>query len=74
MAEVLRDVAAGNAKPIYNYLNNMPDLAGAVRPVLPREVVLRGPQNIPVSMRPRLSAAGIGAEPFVHPTLSLVVR
>ena len=42
MAEVLRDVAAGNAKPIYNYLNNMPDLAGAVLPVLPREVVLRG--------------------------------
>jgi radical SAM superfamily enzyme YgiQ (UPF0313 family) len=42
MAEVLRDVAAGNAKPIYNYLNDMPDLAGAVLPVLPREVVLRG--------------------------------
>ena len=41
MAEVLRDVAAGNAKPIYNYLNNMPDLAGAVLPVLSREVVLR---------------------------------
>ena len=41
MAEVLRDVAAGNAKPIYNYLNDMPDLAGAVRPVLPRAMVLK---------------------------------
>jgi hypothetical protein len=41
MAEVLRDVAAGGAKPIYNYLNDMPDLAGAVRPILPSEVVLR---------------------------------
>src|SRR6201996_8922948 len=26
MAEVLRDVAAGSAKPIYNYLDDMPDL------------------------------------------------
>ena len=30
MADVLRDVAAGTAKPIYNYLDNMPDLSSAV--------------------------------------------
>ncbi len=39
MAEVLRDVAAGNATPIYNYLNNMPEMAAAVYPILPRHVV-----------------------------------
>ena len=41
MAEVLRDVAAGNAKPIYNYLNDLPEMAAAVYPILPRAVVTR---------------------------------
>ena len=41
MAEVIRDVATGDAKPTYNYLDNMPELAGAVRPILPRKVVTR---------------------------------
>ncbi len=41
MAEVLRDVASGQAKPIYNYLNDMPEMASAVYPILPREVVTR---------------------------------
>ena len=41
MAEVLRDMAAGTAKPIYNYLDNMPELAAAVPPILPREVITR---------------------------------
>ncbi|HUI12463.1 MAG TPA: B12-binding domain-containing radical SAM protein, partial [Xanthobacteraceae bacterium] len=41
MAEVLRDVAEGNAKPIYNYLNDMPEMAAAVYPILPRHVVTR---------------------------------
>ena len=41
MAEVLRDVAGGNAKPIYNYLNDMPEMAAAVYPILPRQVVTR---------------------------------
>ncbi len=36
MAEVLRDIAGGNAKPIYNYLNDMPEMAAAVYPILPR--------------------------------------
>ncbi len=41
MAEVLRDVAAGRAKPIYNYLNDMPEMAAAVYPILPRALVTR---------------------------------
>jgi radical SAM superfamily enzyme YgiQ (UPF0313 family) len=41
MTEVLRDVAAGNAKPIYNYIADLPDLAGAVYPIVPRELVAR---------------------------------
>ncbi|MGB6549096.1 MAG: radical SAM protein, partial [Xanthobacteraceae bacterium] len=41
MAEVLRDVAAGNAKPIYNYHNDMPEMGAAVYPILPRQVVTR---------------------------------
>jgi pyruvate-formate lyase-activating enzyme len=41
MAEVLRDIAAGTAKPIYNFLNDMPEMAAAVFPILPREVVTR---------------------------------
>jgi hypothetical protein len=41
MGEVLRDIAAGTAKPIYNYLNDMPEMAAAVYPILPREVVTR---------------------------------
>ena len=41
MAEVLRDVASGNAKPIYNYLSDMPEMGAAVYPILPRHVVTR---------------------------------
>jgi hypothetical protein len=41
MAEVLRDVAAGTAKPIYKYLNDLPEMAAAVFPILPRSVVTR---------------------------------
>jgi hypothetical protein len=41
MAEVLRDVAAGTAKPIYKYLNDLPEMAAAVYPILPRSVVTR---------------------------------
>jgi len=41
MTEVLCDVAAGNAKPIYKYLNDLPEMAAAVYPILPREVVTR---------------------------------
>jgi hypothetical protein len=41
MADVLHDVAAGRAKPIYNYLSSMPEMAAAVFPILPRSVVTR---------------------------------
>ena len=38
---LLRDIDAGEAKPAYNYLNDMPDMASAAIPVLPRSVVTR---------------------------------
>jgi radical SAM superfamily enzyme YgiQ (UPF0313 family) len=41
MTEVLRDVAASTAKPIYKYLTDLPEMAAAVYPILPREVVTR---------------------------------
>jgi hypothetical protein len=41
MDEVLRDIAAGTAKPVYKYLNDLPEMAAAVYPILPREVVTR---------------------------------
>ena len=41
MAELIRDIAAGRAKPIYNYLSDMPGMEAAAMPVLPREVIGR---------------------------------
>ncbi|MGB8740708.1 MAG: radical SAM protein [Xanthobacteraceae bacterium] len=41
MEEVLRDVYSGRAKPIYKYLNDLPEMAAAVFPILPRSVVTR---------------------------------
>ncbi|MCZ7656554.1 MAG: radical SAM protein [Xanthobacteraceae bacterium] len=41
MAELLRDVASGATKPVYNYLSDMPEMAGATLPILPRRVVQR---------------------------------
>jgi len=39
MADILRDIAAGTAKPIYNFMNDMPEMAGAIAPILPRNLV-----------------------------------
>ncbi|HEX4571857.1 MAG TPA: radical SAM protein, partial [Dongiaceae bacterium] len=39
MGDVLREVANGTAKPIYNYLDNMPELSSAVPPILPSNLV-----------------------------------
>jgi hypothetical protein len=39
MADILRDIAAGAAKPIYNFMNDMPEMAGATAPILPRNLV-----------------------------------
>ena len=41
IGELLRDIDAGAAKPVYNYLADMPDMAAAAMPVLPRQVVTR---------------------------------
>jgi len=41
MADVLRDIDAGRAKPVYNYLADMPGMEAAAIPVLPKEVVGR---------------------------------
>jgi radical SAM superfamily enzyme YgiQ (UPF0313 family) len=38
---LLRDIDAGRARPIYNYLDDLPSLAEAVHPLLPREIVAR---------------------------------
>ena len=41
LAGLLQDIDAGRAKPVYNYLNDMPDMAAAAIPVLPRHVVTK---------------------------------
>ncbi|MGP0091780.1 MAG: B12-binding domain-containing radical SAM protein [Xanthobacteraceae bacterium] len=41
MAELLRDIQAGTMKPIYNYLSDMPEMAAATLPILPRATVTR---------------------------------
>jgi hypothetical protein len=41
MGDLLQEIAAGTAKSVYNYLNDMPEMAAAVFPILPREVVTR---------------------------------
>ncbi len=37
----LRDMAAGTPKPIYNYMDDLPEMAQATYPILPRETVAR---------------------------------
>jgi radical SAM superfamily enzyme YgiQ (UPF0313 family) len=41
MADLLRDIHAGRAKPVYNYLSDMPEMAEATLPILPRHIVAR---------------------------------
>jgi len=41
MAELLRRIDAGTTQPIYNYLNDLPGLDGAVVPLLPKRTVAR---------------------------------
>jgi hypothetical protein len=41
MAALLRDLQAGTTKPVYNYLGDLPDMAAAALPVLPRRIVTR---------------------------------
>jgi radical SAM superfamily enzyme YgiQ (UPF0313 family) len=41
MPALLSDLHEGRAKPIYNYLNELPDMAAATLPILPRWAVTR---------------------------------
>ena len=41
MADFLRDLHGGTAKPIYNFLADMPEMAQATLPILPRGAVTR---------------------------------
>ena len=41
MADLIRDIDAGQAKPLYNYLHDMPGMEAAAMPVLPKEIVGR---------------------------------
>ena len=41
LAALLKDIDAGQPQPVYNYLSDMPEMASAAIPVLPREVVTR---------------------------------
>src|SRR5215831_10907790 len=41
LGEVLRDAAAGRLKPLYNFMDDLPDLEGAAMPFLPSEKILR---------------------------------
>jgi radical SAM superfamily enzyme YgiQ (UPF0313 family) len=41
LEEVLRDAAHNQLKPLYNYMNDLPNLEGAAMPLLPAERILR---------------------------------
>ncbi|HYX28745.1 MAG TPA: radical SAM protein [Pyrinomonadaceae bacterium] len=41
LAEVLRDAANNQLKPLYNFMNDLPNLEGAAMPFLPSEKILR---------------------------------
>jgi hypothetical protein len=41
LAEVLRDAAKEQLKPVYNFMDDLPHLEGAVRPLLPAERIRR---------------------------------
>ncbi len=41
MEQLLVDASRGQLQPIYNFLNDLPDLRGQVIPILPRDVVRR---------------------------------
>jgi radical SAM superfamily enzyme YgiQ (UPF0313 family) len=41
LADLLRDIDRGEAKPVYNFLHDLPEMAAAVAPLLPRKIVTR---------------------------------
>ena len=54
MADVLRDVATGTAKPIYNYLDNMPDLSSGPADLAEQPSQARAHGIFKLRCRPRL--------------------
>ncbi len=44
--QLLRDVAAGTLKPVYNFMDDLPGLGGAVPPILPQAFVKRTLGNL----------------------------
>ena len=50
MADLLRDIDAGTAKPIYNYLNDLPGLAAATYPICRAKRWRASPATIRASM------------------------
>src|SRR5258708_26919799 len=45
LEEFLKDVYSGKPKPVYNYLNDMPDMAAAAIPLLPRPDAPKAPRH-----------------------------
>ncbi len=41
MAGLIKEIHAGTPQPVYNYLADLPDMAGSTVPMLPRETVVR---------------------------------
>jgi radical SAM superfamily enzyme YgiQ (UPF0313 family) len=41
LGEVLKDAASGRLEPLYNFMNDLPNLEGAAIPLLPAERILR---------------------------------
>ncbi len=44
--ELIRDIAAGEMKPVYNYMTDLPDLADTTRPFLPSDTIERVVGNV----------------------------
>ena len=55
MEQLLSDAYHGRLQPLYNFLNDLPDLRGQVMPFLPPEVVRRSFVHRHLRRRPRLS-------------------
>jgi radical SAM superfamily enzyme YgiQ (UPF0313 family) len=41
MQSLLTDIDAGRQRPIYNFMHDLPSLAGAALPILPRDLIMR---------------------------------
>ena len=41
IGDLVRDIAAGTQKPLYNFINDLPGLEGATLPLLPSRMVKR---------------------------------